>query len=121
MSRRIGSVARTVVRQSRRSRFAKRNSAGGVTRRAAGRTGRTVAGEHVRPDDQRRGSNVGTTQAVVEGFRTFHATLESEHLSISGVSIDEEAINMLAFQRAFQASARVIKTIDELLEVLVNL
>lgn len=62
-----------------------------------------------------------TTQAVVEGFRTFHATLESEHLSISGVNIDEEAVNMLAFQRAFQASARLIKTIDDLLEVLVNL
>ena len=59
--------------------------------------------------------------AVAEGYRAFHATLEGEHLAMSGVSLDEEAVNMMTFQRMFQASAKVISTINELLDVLVNL
>ena len=68
-----------------------------------------------------------TTQAsavsrgVAEGFRVFHATLEGQHLAVSGVSLDEEAINLIQYQRAFQATARLVSTISELLEILVNL
>jgi flagellar hook-associated protein 1 FlgK len=61
------------------------------------------------------------SRAVAEGFRVFQRTLEGQQLGISGVSIDEEAVNMITYQRAFQASARFISTISELLEVLVNL
>jgi flagellar hook-associated protein 1 FlgK len=59
--------------------------------------------------------------SVAEGFRVFQQTLEGQHLAISGVNIDEETIRMITYQRAFQASARVISTINELLETLVNL
>jgi flagellar hook-associated protein 1 FlgK len=41
--------------------------------------------------------------------------------SISGVSLDEETTNMVEFQRAFDASARVIRTADEMLETVLNL
>ena len=61
------------------------------------------------------------TQAVGEGFRVFQKTLEGQHLSLSGVSIDEEAINMISYQRTYQASARLVATISELLNVLMNL
>jgi flagellar hook-associated protein 1 len=61
------------------------------------------------------------TKSVAEGFRTFHGTLEGQLLAIQGVNIDEEAIRMIGYQRAFQASARVVSTINELLETLVNL
>jgi flagellar hook-associated protein 1 FlgK len=61
------------------------------------------------------------TQAVAEGFRTFHRTLEGQQLGISGVSIDDEAVKMITYQRAYQASARLIATLSELLDVLVNL
>lgn len=40
---------------------------------------------------------------------------------VSGVSLDEEAANMLRFQRAYEANARYFKTIDELLSVLIDL
>ena len=59
--------------------------------------------------------------AVTEGASTFHNTIESEHLSIVGVSLDEEAIKMMGYQRAFQANARVIQTANSLLELLVSL
>lgn len=61
------------------------------------------------------------TRSLAEGQRAFHATLESQQLSISGVSLDEEAVKMMTYQRAYQASARFIRTISELLETLVNL
>jgi flagellar hook-associated protein 1 len=40
--------------------------------------------------------------------------------SISGVSIDEEMTNMIQFQRTYQANAKMINVIDELLNVVVN-
>lgn len=38
----------------------------------------------------------------------------------SGVSLDEEATDMLRFQHAYQAAARVITTMDEMLDTLIN-
>jgi flagellar hook-associated protein 1 FlgK len=39
---------------------------------------------------------------------------------VSGVSLDEETANLMKFQRAFQASARFVNVIDEMLDVVVN-
>ncbi len=47
--------------------------------------------------------------------------LESRRESISGVSLDEEAANLIRYQRAFEAGARIIKITDELLELVINL
>ncbi|HEY6795731.1 MAG TPA: flagellar hook-associated protein FlgK [Kineosporiaceae bacterium] len=38
----------------------------------------------------------------------------------AGVNLDEEMTNMMQYQRAYQASARVITTADELLDTLIN-
>ncbi|GBF32281.1 flagellar hook-associated protein FlgK [Desulfocucumis palustris] len=40
--------------------------------------------------------------------------------SVSGVSIDEELTKMLQFQYGFQASSRMITTIDSMLDVIIN-
>ncbi len=40
--------------------------------------------------------------------------------SISGVSLDEELTNIMKFQRAYEASARFITVIDEMLDKMVN-
>ncbi len=70
-------------------------------------------------------SNVAQGSAVAKGvasgFRTFQSALEGQHLAVSGVNIDEEAIRMIGFQRTFQASARLISTLSELLDILVKL
>ena len=47
--------------------------------------------------------------------------LENQRDSFSGVSLDEEAVNMIQYQRSFQAAARVMRTLDELLEETMNL
>lgn len=59
--------------------------------------------------------------AIKDGFQAFKDTLEGDHLALSGVSLDEEAVNMITYQRTFQAAAKVISTVNELLDVLVNL
>jgi flagellar hook-associated protein 1 FlgK len=41
--------------------------------------------------------------------------------AVSGVSLDEESINLLTFQRQFQAAARFIAVIDETLQTLLNM
>jgi flagellar hook-associated protein 1 FlgK len=48
-------------------------------------------------------------------------SLVERRLSTSGVSRDEEAINLVQFQHAFQANAKVITTVDQLLDVVINL
>ncbi|TWT99363.1 Flagellar hook-associated protein 1 [Botrimarina colliarenosi] len=59
--------------------------------------------------------------SVSEGLGIFEATLANEFQAISGVNIDEEAIDMISLQRIYQATARVIATIQEMLDTLVRL
>jgi flagellar hook-associated protein 1 FlgK len=40
--------------------------------------------------------------------------------SSSGVSIDEETTNLLTYQRAYQAASRVMTTVDQMLDTLIN-
>jgi flagellar hook-associated protein 1 FlgK len=69
--------------------------------------------------DVTQGSTVASASA--EGFRVFEQTLIGQKNATSGVSLDEEAINMLAYQRAYQATAKYIATLNQLLELLVSL
>lgn len=46
--------------------------------------------------------------------------LEYRRESVSGVSIDEEITNLIKYQSAYQANARVISTISEMLDTLIN-
>jgi flagellar hook-associated protein 1 FlgK len=61
------------------------------------------------------------TRAATEGFRTFQQTLEGQALSITGVNLDEEAVKMITWQRSYQASAKIITTVNEMLETLLEL
>ena len=40
--------------------------------------------------------------------------------SISGVAIDEEMVNLMRYQRAYEAAARLTTAIDEMLDTLIN-
>jgi len=48
-------------------------------------------------------------------------SLNAQVQAVSGVSLDEESINLLTFQRQFQAAARFINTIDETLQTLLSI
>ncbi len=59
--------------------------------------------------------------SVADGLGVFEATLANDFQAVSGVNIDEEAIQMISLQRIYQATARVISTIQEMLDTLVRL
>lgn len=63
-------------------------------------------------------------QAAADG-RAFdenlYAELQNRRESLSGVSLDEEAANLIRYQRAFEAGARMIKVADELLQTVLEL
>lgn len=67
------------------------------------------------------GQKISLQNSAASGLKDFYDTLKAQHLAISGVNIDEESILMITYQRAFQASSRVIQTAAEMLELLVNL
>ncbi len=46
--------------------------------------------------------------------------LEMRRASVSGVMLDEEMTNMIQFQHAYSAAARLVTVIDEVLDTLIN-
>ncbi len=46
--------------------------------------------------------------------------VQSRRQSVSGVSLDEEMVNMIRFQHAYNAAARAMTTFDELLDKVIN-
>ena len=82
--------------------------------------GRSITGLYEQIQS-RLGREANLQTSTTEGLNDFYATLRSQHLAITGVNIDEESIKMVSYQRAFQASSRVIATAAEMLEILVNL
>lgn len=64
-----------------------------------------------------------TTQSVenrLEDQMLVQDAIEARRQSTSGVNLDEEMTNMLRFQHAYNAAARVLTMFDESLDVLIN-
>ena len=59
-------------------------------------------------------SNFETREFVVQ-------QLEKKQQEVSGVSLDEEMANMIKFEHTYQASARFISVINEMMDVMMNL
>lgn len=60
-------------------------------------------------------------QADYEGYQLFHDSLMSQREQYSGVSLDEETVRLMQFQHSYQAAARVLSTLDELMQLLINI
>jgi flagellar hook-associated protein 1 FlgK len=70
-------------------------------------------------------STIGLLSKAASDSLTFDDNLLSElnnkRESLSGVSLDEEAANLIKFQRLFEAGAKMIQVTDELLQTLLNI
>ncbi|MED3643619.1 flagellar hook-associated protein FlgK [Caldifermentibacillus hisashii] len=62
---------------------------------------------------QSANTNMENVQVLVD-------SVEYNRQSVSGVSLDEELTNMITFQHAYNASARMITVIDEMLDKIIN-
>jgi flagellar hook-associated protein 1 FlgK len=69
--------------------------------------------------DVTQGSAVA--QSTATGNSTFQQTLLGQQTATSGVSIDQEATQMITLQQSYQASAKLIATISDLLNTLMKI
>jgi flagellar hook-associated protein 1 FlgK len=64
------------------------------------------------------------TRAAMDGLKAQQDIVEQIDAlrdSVSGVSLDEEAVQMIKFQRAYEANARFFSTIDQTLTILFSI
>lgn len=63
---------------------------------------------------------VQQSNTVVQNQTTLLNSFQQSRDSTSGVSLDEEMTNLIQYQHAYQANAKVISTLDQLLDVVIN-
>jgi flagellar hook-associated protein 1 FlgK len=68
----------------------------------------------------RVGAEVKAADRQATNAQALTEAVENRRQSVAGVSMDEEMANLVRFQRGYQASARAMSAMDEMLDVLVN-
>lgn len=77
-------------------------------------------------DDYYRGitSTLGVdseaAQKMLENQTLVLSQIDSQRQQVAGVSLDEEMTNMIKFQQAYNAAARIVTTVDEMLDTLIS-
>ena len=67
------------------------------------------------------GSDVKSAQNSQQTAQSLLTAIGNQRQSVSGVSLDEEMTNLIQYQQAYQASARVMSTIDTTIGTLLNM
>ena len=62
-----------------------------------------------------------TAKTNAEASSVVLETLQAQREALSGVSLDEEAVNIIRYQRAFQGAARLITVVDEMMQTMLNM
>jgi flagellar hook-associated protein 1 FlgK len=66
------------------------------------------------------GSDVQDAKDEQTNLQTTVTAINDQRQAVSGVSLDEEMTNLITFQRGYQASARTMTAMDEMLDTLIN-
>jgi flagellar hook-associated protein 1 FlgK len=66
------------------------------------------------------GSDVRTAGDEQSNLQTTVTAISDQRQGVSGVSLDEEMTNLITFQRGYQASARTLTAMSEMLETLIE-
>ena len=66
------------------------------------------------------GNDVQTAKNDESSLQTTVTAINDQRQSVSGVSLDEEMTNLITFQRGYQASARTLTAMSEMLETLIE-
>jgi flagellar hook-associated protein 1 FlgK len=66
------------------------------------------------------GADAASINRQLETSMALVDAADARRQEVSGVAMDEEVTNMIRFQRGYQASSRVMSTVDEMLDVLIN-
>lgn len=85
-----------------------------------GTTSNTIEG-YYRATTAQIASDAGAATSSFEATQVLHRTVQEQMDSTSGVDMDEELVNLMKYQTAYQASAKVITTIDQMVNTLLGL
>lgn len=66
------------------------------------------------------GVDTQNAKRLTENQNTLVNQIKNWRESVSGVNLDEEMVNMIRFQQGYNAAARMVTTIDEMLDKLIN-
>lgn len=66
------------------------------------------------------GLDIKSTQAMMENHKTVAKEIANMKDSISAVSLDEEGMNLLHYQKSYNAAARLMTTLDEAVATIIN-
>lgn len=66
------------------------------------------------------GNDQKATGDILDNFYASSQELDLGRESVSGVDLNDEAVNMMQLQKSYSASCRLLTTIDELLDKLIN-
>ena len=58
---------------------------------------------------------------MAENHRLFAIQIDNRRQSIQGVSLNDEAAKLVLYQRAYQAAARTVSIMNDLMEITINL
>ena len=64
------------------------------------------------------GTQIVDGEGGAQVFRTLTTQAEQRRQSVSGVSIDEEMVQMMKTQQAYAAAAKVVSAVDEMMQSL---
>ena len=67
------------------------------------------------------GMAVNSAQHAEDSASSLLDAFNQQQSSVSGVSLDEEMVNMIKFQHAFDAAAKLVTTTDELFQTVLNM
>lgn len=67
------------------------------------------------------GLDIKSTTSTLENYAAVADEISDSKDAISGVSLDEEGINLLQYQKSYAAAARLMTTLDEALETLLGM
>ena len=65
------------------------------------------------------GTGLGDLNDNLEHQKSIETLLLDQRRAVSSVSVDEEVADLMRYQRSFQASSRVLTTLDKMLEIVV--
>jgi flagellar hook-associated protein 1 FlgK len=82
--------------------------------------GQSIAGAW-RDAAQQVGAESQAASTNAQASALVRQNLEAQRSAISGVSLDEESINLLNYQRQYQGAARYITVVDEMTQTLMGL
>ena len=66
------------------------------------------------------GHDLQSANSSLQNFTTVAADIQDSRDNLSAVSLDEEGINLLRYQKSFSAAARLMTTLDEALDTIIN-